>query len=162
MAAASALSGSSSTLKTSFEAAGFTVNDTLWDYYTNQTEGYGLGEGSINFGDGEDFSINEVPLAKLKESDVLDSAKNSHPIFVMKRVAGEGRDMPRSMYNHTDITEDKEKSYLEPNSIELEMLRYLNENFEDVTLLVQTNAAIELGWLADFPHIQVSCLCTEQ
>ena len=37
--------------------------------------------------------------------------KNTVPVFVFSRVAGEGRDMPRSMYNHTDVEEDKTKTY---------------------------------------------------
>ncbi len=154
VAVAGILGGSAQGLKESFETAGFGVNSTLWDYYAENSEGYGLGEGSISFGDSEDFSINELPLSKLQEAKVLDSAKDSHPVFVMKRVAGEGRDMPRSMYNHTDIEEDKVKSYLEPDSVELELLSYLNSNFDNVTLLLQTNAALELDWLKDFPNIK--------
>ena len=57
------LGGSSATLKSSFEAEGFTVNDGLWKFYTEgKGKGYGLGPGSVGFGDAEDFSINECPV----------------------------------------------------------------------------------------------------
>lgn len=146
--------GSGSTdLKSNFEQAGFSVNDTLWNYYQENGDGYGLSEGSISYGDAENFAINELPLEKLEKASVLDSAKGTHPVFVLKRVAGEGRDMPRSMYQHADNEDDKSKSYLEPDSVELEILDYLNKNFEDITLLVQTNAAVELDWVDDFENI---------
>src|SRR5699024_5638285 len=107
------------------------------------------------FGDEEDFSINEAPLSLLEGEDgLLESVEGTIPVFVLKRVAGEGRDMPRSMYNHTGIAEDKEKNYLELDSVELELIEYLNENFEDVVLLVNSNAALELDWVEDYPSIK--------
>ncbi|WP_099466843.1 glycoside hydrolase family 3 N-terminal domain-containing protein [Konateibacter massiliensis] len=149
------LLGGGSNLKDTVEADGMKVNDKLWDFYSKQAKsGYGLASGSISFGDAEDFSINEVPLSALEEdASVLDSVKGTIPVYVLKRVAGEGRDMPRSMYNHADNTEDKAKSYLEPDSTELEVLQYLNNNFENVILVVNSNAALELDWLADYPNI---------
>ena len=143
-------------LKTTFENAGMTVNETLWKFYSEgDGSSYGLGSGSVNFGDDEDFAINECPLDVLqKEPSVLESVQGTMPVYVMKRVAGEGRDMPRSMYNHTDIAEDKTKSYLEPDSVELQILQYLNDNFDNVVLVVNSNAAIELDWVENFPSIQ--------
>ncbi len=134
-------------LKEAFESRGFEVNEKLWDFYMEgEGSNYRLGIGSVNFGDAEDFSINEVPLSVLqKEGDLLNSAEGTVPVFVWGRKVGEGRDMPRSMYNHTDNPEDKAKSYLEPNSTELEILTYLNDNFEDIVLMVNASAAMELG-----------------
>ncbi len=142
-------------LKTAFEEAGFGVNETLWNFY-NEGNGseYGLGVGSVNYGDDEDFSINECPLSVMEAEDgLLDSMTGTTPVFVLERVAGEGRDMPRSMYNHTDIAEDQTKSYIEPDSIELEILQYLNDNFDDVVLIVNSSAALQLDWVEDFDSI---------
>lgn len=149
------LFGGGSSLKSIFETAGVPLNETLWSYYESGAgSGYGLGPGSISYGDDEDFSINECPLAELqKDQAVMDSLQGTTPIYLLKRVAGEGRDMPRSMYNHADSQEDQIKSYLEPDSTELEILQYLNDNFENVILVVNSNAAIELGWLDSFPNI---------
>lgn len=111
-------------LKGSFVAEGFGVNETLWNFYEsgNGSSGYGLGVGSVEYGDDEDFSINEVPLSvMLAESGMEETFKGTVPVFVLGRVAGEGRDMPRSMYNHAESAEDKAKTYLEPDSTELEM-----------------------------------------
>ena len=147
--------GSTDALTPAMEQAGFSVNKTLTDFYANgKGKDYVMGPGSVSYGDDEDFSINECPLSVMRDAGVLDSMENTTPVYVLKRVAGEGRDMPRSMYNHAVSAEDKAKSYLEPDSTELEILQYLNDNFDNTVLVVNSNAAVELGWLTDFPNIK--------
>ena len=144
------------TLRTAFQDRGFDVNETLWNFYNSGNgSSYGLGAGSINYGDAEDFSINECPMDVMEqEAGLLDSAKDTVPVFVWSRKVGEGRDMPRSMYNHADNPEDQAKSYLEPDSVELEILSYLNDNYDNVVLLVNSSAAMELGWVEQFENIK--------
>jgi Beta-glucosidase-related glycosidases len=153
--AAGGMLGGGSDLKTSFENKGFGVNEDLWKFYSKgKGSKYSLGKGSVSFGDAEDFSINECPLSVIKEEKGLtDTFKGTVPVFVLKRVAGEGRDMPRSMYNHADNQEDQNKSYLEPDSKELEVLKYLNDNFDNVVVIVNTASAVELDWLKKFENI---------
>ncbi|OZG61506.1 beta-glucosidase [Bifidobacterium lemurum] len=143
------------TLKDAFTAAGFGVNETLWNYYESGAGAdYGLASGSINYGDAEDFRINEAPLSALEsESGLLESVEGTTPVYVLNRVVGEGRDMPRSMYNHADSQEDKEKSYIELDSTEEEILQYLNDNYDNVILLVKSSAGMELGWVEQYPSI---------
>ena len=126
------------------------------DFYTKGAGSkYTMGTGSINFGAAEDFRINECPLSELESADgVLDSTKDTVPVFVMRRVAGEGRDMPRSMYNHATSAEDKAKTYLEPDSTELEILQYINDNFDNGVVILNTASALNLGWLEQFPNIK--------
>ncbi len=50
--------------------------------------------------------------------------------------------------------EDKDKHYLEPDSVELGVIKYLNDNFDNVILVVNTNNAFELGWVANYPNIK--------
>ena len=139
-----------------FQSAGVGVNGKLWDFYVNGGgKGYGLASGSISFGDAEDFRINECPLSVMQSADgVLDSLEGTVPVYFLKRVAGEGRDMPRSMYGHADSAQDKARTYLEPDSTEREILSYLDENFDTVVLVLNSNAAMELDWLADYPSIK--------
>ncbi|WP_115727976.1 glycoside hydrolase family 3 N-terminal domain-containing protein [Actinomyces culturomici] len=147
-------SGTYDGLNAAFENAGLKVNTTLEDVYLKGAcADYNLGPGSVSFGDDEDFSINECPLDALKSSGALDSAKDTVPVFVLKRVAGEGRDMPRSMYNHATSAEDKARSYLEPDSTEREILQYLNDAYDQVVLVVNTASALELDWVKDYPSI---------
>ncbi len=143
-------------LKTLFQNAGVGLNETLWDFYANGGgKGYGLATGSISFGDGEDFRINECPLSVMQGAQgVLDSLNGTVPVYFLKRVAGEGRDMPRSMYGHAESAEDKARTYLEPDSAEREILKYLDENFDTVVLVLNSNAALELDWLKDYPSIK--------
>lgn len=148
-------SGSYDKINSGLENAGLSVNKTLQDMYQHGAcKDYAMGPGSVSFGDAEDFRINECPLAVMQESGALDSAQGTTPLFIMKRVAGEGRDMPRSMYNHASTPEDQQRSYLEPDSTEREILSYLNDNFDNTILVVNTASALQLDWLADYPHIR--------
>ncbi len=98
----------------------------------------------------KNYAINECPLNKI---DVLDSAKNTTPVFVVGRVSGEGRDCSRAMYNFTQIQEDKSKHYLELDSVELGIIDYLNKNFDDVVVIINSSNAIEMGWLKDYENV---------
>ena len=138
-----------------FENRGFAVNHTLGDFYsTGEGSKYQIGQGSILFGESEDFSINECPLSVMRDAGVLDSAQGTTPVFVMKRVAGEGRDMPRSMVAYASSPEDQAKNYLKPDSTELEILQYLNDNYDNTVLVLNTASAMELDWLDQFPNIR--------
>ena len=144
-----------SSLVSALDAHGLAVNQELLDFYTTGPgAAYAMGSGSISFGVSEDFSINECPLSELESAGVLDSAEGTTPVFVLRRVAGEGRDMPRSMYNHADNPEDQARTYLEPDSTELEILQYLNDNFDNTVLVVNTASALDLDFLEDMPNIK--------
>lgn len=149
-------SGSYDKLNEAFENEGFSVNTELEDFYlSDDASQYDLGKGSISFGQDEDFAINECPLSVLKgRNGLLDSAEGTVPVFALKRVAGEGRDMPRSMYNHTDNADDQQLSYLTLDSDEREILSYLNDNFDQVVVVVNTASALEFDWLADYPNVK--------
>ena len=144
-------------LREAFIAQGFEVNQKLWDFYsTGAGKGYVRATGSVNYGHGaETWAINECPLSVLSaEAGLLESATGTTPIYVLSRTGGEGRDLARSMYRHTSIEEDKPRHYLEPDSVELGILSYLNDHFENVILVVNTNNAMELGWVKNYPHIK--------
>ena len=57
------------------------------------------------------------------------------------------------MGDWTKIENDKSKHYLEPDSVELGVINYLNENFDNVIIVVNTNNAFELGWVKDYENI---------
>ena len=156
------------TLKSVMEEGGFDVNDDLWNLYESGAgKDYHRGIGSINYGDSDDYSINEVPLSVLTgDQNVVSSFDEySTAAFVLSRTGGEGNDLARGMDDyvdtsldmnagkHPDSDGDKRKSYLEPDSIEMEIIGYLNENFDDVILIVNTNNAMELGWVEDYDNI---------
>lgn len=143
-------------LKQGLEQAGFTVNQKLWDFYsTGAGSKYNRGEGAIMYGGAEDWSINECPLSVIQEeSGLTDTFGGTTAVYVLSRTGGEGRDLARGMNSYTDKAEDKAKHYLEPDSVELEIIDYLNKNFNDVILIVNANNAMELGWTEDYANIK--------
>ena len=142
-------------LKSSFTSAGFEVNETLWNFYSNgEGSKYKKGSGSISFGDAMDYSINECPLSVIKSVDGLESSfAGTTAVFVISRTCGEGVDPCRAMYNGTSNVNDWDKSYQELDSTELEIISYLNSNFSDVVILVNDSNPFELGWVEDYPNI---------
>ena len=144
-------------LKQALEAQNFKVNTKLWNFYeSGNGSSYKRGPGSVNYGQQvEDWRINECPLSVLRnEAGLLDSVNNTTPIFVISRTGGEGRDLARGMHRHTNIEVDKNKHYLEPDSVELEIINYLNTNYDNVILLVNTNNVMELGWVKEYANIK--------
>ena len=151
---------SSVDLKQAFEAQNYEVNSTLWNFYsTGAGKGYVRGAGAINYGGSENWAINEAPLSVLNSNGVLDSANNTTAFFVLSRTGGEGRDLGRYMGKYTSVEEDKAKHYLEPDSVELGVIQYLNEKFDNVILLVNTNNIPELGWVKNYANIKSVLWC---
>lgn len=139
-------------LKEGLEGAGLKVNDKLWNFYSKgEGSSYKRGTGVINYGADLDWSINECPLDVItKDEAVVKSFDNTVAMFVLSRTGGEGGDEARDM---AAFGGKGGQHYLEPDETELEIIKYLNENFDDVILLVNCNNAIELGWVEQFENI---------
>ncbi len=148
----SGVSTISSDMRTALTEQGFSINESLWKFYTDNKATYTRGAGSIMYGGAEDWTIREAPVSAIPQ-EAKDEAQGTTPIFFFSRTGGEGRDLGRYMGAWTDVAEDKDKHYLEPNSVELEVVQYLNDNFDNVIIVVNTNNAFELGWIADYPNI---------
>ena len=161
--------------KTAFESNGFNVNESLYDFYANheitttpiktkmQT---GMGEMDVEY-TGRGFIssmgtamftgdiIAEVP-AKDYPEDLKDSfAKYGDAAIVfIGRVGGEGCDLPTDMSEYDVAKEDKNKSYLELDSREMDMLSYVKAQkdagaFNKIVVVLNTANAMELGFLND-------------
>lgn len=139
-------------LKEGLTNAGLLVNNQLWDFYESGAgSSYKRGAGVINYGADLDWAINECPLNVItKDAQLVDSWKGSVAMFVLSRTGGEGGDEARDM---AAFGGESGQHYLEPDKTELEIIKYLNENFEDVILLVNCNNAMELGWVEDYENI---------
>lgn len=146
-------SDKSITIKKAFENVGISVNETLWSFYQGKASNHdAYGRDHNTYYDGaENWKINEVPL---NEINVLSSANGTTPVFVLTRTGGEGRDLARGMYSFASEYQDRDKHYLEPDSRELAILSYLNQNFSQVLLIINTNNAFELGWVEEFQNIK--------
>lgn len=146
----SGVSTMSSDMSTAMKNAGFTVNEALWNYYKNS--GKKRGGGAIMYGGSENWSINEASIDEIP-AEAKTEANGTTPIFFFSRTGGEGRDLGRYMGDWTSVDADKTKHYLEPDSIELGVIQYLNDNFDNVIIVANTNNAFELGWIEDYEHI---------
>ena len=147
-------------LKTGLEGAGLKVNSTLWNYYKDYFEKHKYkditdpdsaehvrGKGVINYGAKLDWSINECPLENLTgNQSIMNSLNGTVAMFVLSRTGGEGGDEARDM---AAFGGRSGQHYLEPDDRELEILKYLNENFDNVILLLNCNNTIELGWIEE-------------
>ena len=139
-------------LKEGLENAGLVVNDTLWSFYKKGAGSkYKRGTGVINYGADLDWSINECPLGVItSDSKVMSSLEGSVAMFVLSRTGGEGGDEARDM---AAFGGELGQHYLEPDETELEIISYLNDNFDDVILIINCNNAIELGWVSQYENI---------
>ena len=139
-------------LKEGLEGAGLVVNDTLWNFYKSGAGSkYKRGIGVVNYGADLDWSINECPLDVItSDSSVMSSLEGSVAMFVLSRTGGEGGDEARDM---AAFGGKAGQHYLEPNDTELEIISYLNDNFDDVILIINCNNAIELGWVSQYENI---------
>ena len=139
-------------LKEGLENAGLLVNEKLWNFYeSGDGSSYKRGTGVINYGADLDWSINECPLKEItKDQTLVDSFDKTVAVFVLSRTGGEGGDEARDM---AAFGGSLGQHYLEPDKTELEIIRYLNDNFDDVILLVNCNNAMELGWVKDYENI---------
>ena len=148
----SGVSTISSDMKTALVEQGFSVNEALWKFYSDKHGTYTRGGGAIMYGGDEDWSINEAPISAIP-SDAKSEAEGTIPVYFIARTGGEGRDLGRHMGKFAATDADKDKHYLEPDSVELEVIQYLNDNFDNVIIVVNTNNAFELGWISDYENI---------
>ena len=142
-------------LKAGLEHAGLKVNEKLWNFYktgAGSSSSYSRGDGVINYGEDLDWRINECPLEKITaDSSLVSSFNGTVAMFVLSRTGGEGGDEARDM---AAFGGESGQHYLEPDKTELEIIDYLNKNFDTVILLVNCNNAMELGWVEDYANIK--------
>lgn len=133
-------------MKDAFEKAGFTVNQTLWDFYktgkgssyrkvTPDSAGHGI------------FAVNEVP-ASIYDEAVKNSLNDDFAICVIGRSGGESADLPltnlASGYRYLEIDKDEQ-----------DMIKLACSKFEKVIVLLNTNNPMELGFLEDATYANV-------
>lgn len=161
--------------KTAFMNHGFTINETLYDFYANHPISTQVKKTSLMTGFGPqdaeytgrgfisamgvatfvDDIIAEVPVADYP-ADLANSFINYNgaAIVFIGRVGGEGCDLPTDMTEHADNPADQAKSYLELNSYEEQMLAYVKAQkdagvFNKIVVVCNTANAIELNFLND-------------
>lgn len=135
------------TLKTALEKSDFRVNTTLWNFYeTGAGKAYrkqvpdSSGKGS--------FAVNEVPQSVYTDA-VLSSMDNDDVgVVVIGRSGGESADIPTTPLTSGYL-------YLEPDKDELDMIAMACGKFDKVIVIINSNNAMELGFLEDPAYANV-------
>lgn len=148
-------------LKTALSEVGITVNEDLWDFYSNLTGDAGANAGSVTDMQGSTHSIVDVDLDYEGYEEVRESAESySDTAFVVVgRAGGEGSDavMDMTPYESTGgwgggSTQQNQGGsagyhYLELMPQERELVEYVKATFKNVVLLVNTPMPIEMDFV---------------
>ena len=139
-------------LKDALESDGFSVNPTMWDFYTEGAgKDYGrtLAGGSLNnyIFDNAEYTVNEAPLSAYSDTE-WNSVREygDAAIFVISRVCGEGADLP--WYG----AGDGNGNILELSGEEQALLQKLSDlkaagDLKKIVVLLNVANAVELDFL---------------
>ena len=130
-------------LKTAFENAGFQLNKTLWDFYeTGKGSSYRKTTPDV-YGQGA-FAVNEVPAEVYTEEVKASFTEyNDTAVVVIGRSGGESSDLSSAPL-------ESGYAYLQLDDAERSMLELATANFDKVVVLLNTQNAMELGFLNEY------------
>jgi len=142
-------------LKDALTSAGFNVNTTLWDFYT-QGAGSAYQRSAGGMVSLEGASVVEVPWSVYDEN-TLSSATGTDAIVVFSRVGGEGSDLT---YDHTLGDGD---NYLALNKDEQDLLKGVTElkrsgKINSITVLINSANALQVDFLANSNYEVDACM----
>ena len=139
-------------LKSALEKAGFAVNETLWNFYT-EGEGSAYQRSAGGMVTLESATVAEAPWSAYTD-DVLDSVSSysDAAIVVLSRVGGEGADM-----------EFQSTNYLALDQNERDMLQSLadmkaNDTIQKIIVLINTANALQVDFLKQNEYDMDACL----
>ena len=132
--------------KEAFELGGLDVNDALWDWHgaadgANLVQESWVADNGGELVNGNTYNIPEVTADTYKN---YSGEKNDVAIVTFGRQGHEGAELPMHMdSNYVDsnlsIRGEYSRTYLEPTQVELDLLKYLDEQYEKVIVLLNTS-----------------------
>ena len=141
-------------MKQGLENAGFEVNEGLWKFYEDNYSERKDQEGGMTDMSGADQSVLEQSMSQYEAYDyegqnILDYSEeySDVAVVVFGRAGGEGSDATMDMTGM--VGGDEGKHYLELQSVEQELLNYVEENYETVIVVLNTGMAMETGFIDD-------------
>lgn len=133
------------TLKDALETDGFTVNPAMWDFLNQTKEKYSRGTSGVE----QLLSVGEIPLSEYTDEVRSSYAQyNDAAIVVIGRSGSEGTDL--------DTGSASQVHALELGADERDMLNEACSNFENVVVIINSSAAMERGFLNEFPQIKAA------
>ncbi len=164
------------TLKDALEEAGFSVNPTMWDFYTTGAAKDIRMDVADIAGSGR-YVIHEASPSLLTDAETASFTDYSDAAIVtFSRSGSESSDLPvaydESYLEAMDIqgyagafhsdpldsADDLGRNYLELTSTEEELLRYAHEHFSRVIVLINSGNAMELSFLDQAEYGVDACL----
>ncbi|MCD8367617.1 MAG: glycoside hydrolase family 3 C-terminal domain-containing protein [Clostridiales bacterium] len=143
---------SADTLKTALEKAGFSVNETLWEFYTNGA-GADYARASSSMVSTANATVSEAPWSVYTD-EVIDSVADygDAAIVVLSRIGGEGADL-----------EYEETNYLALDENEKEMMSQLAAmkeagTVDKIIVLINSANALQVDFLKDNEYDVDACL----
>lgn len=139
-------------LKEGIENAGFEVNPGLWQFYEDNLQEREDQEGGVTDMSGADASILEQTMSQYRSytyegQNILEYSEeySDTAILVFGRAGGEGSDAKLDM---TGVTGgDAGKHYLELQQVEIDLLDYVTQTYENVIVLLNTPTPMEIGFV---------------
>ncbi len=135
------------TLKEALEKSGFTVNETLWNFY-DKGAGSSYRKAYPDASGKGEFAVNEVPASVFTDAVKSSMDADDVGIVVLGRSGGESADLPTKELSTGSL-------YLEPDKNELDTLALACEKFDKVILIVNSSNPVELGVLEDAKYENV-------
>jgi beta-glucosidase len=156
------------TPKAGLEAAGFAVNETLYNDYV----AFSKTRPTVAM-NGQDWTIQE-PQASFYSAERMKQAKDfsDTAVIFIARAGGEGADLPTSMdgkdtfnpkggqfgptgqrFGYADDL-DASKHYLELSNREKSMVEAVTKNFNKVIVVVNSSNSFELSWVKNYNQIK--------
>lgn len=150
--------------------AGFETNTELTDFYTDfqaeRSGGDGMGA--------PDWTVPQPTIDEYDAANVFEQAKefSDTALIVITRAGGEGADLPdvyssdcsynlgqhgeEVVFSTQEDDIDSNKSYLELTNREVDMVKRVTEEFDNVIAVVNSSNAMELGWLDEYENINAA------
>jgi beta-glucosidase len=144
---------SAPTIKQSFERAGFTIDETVWNFYVNGAGKDYRKDVPTAQGSGS-FFVNEVPASKYTD-EMKNSLKSDDVIVcVVGRSGGESSDLPLTK-TAKGYNSDGNYYYLQVDGNERDMIKLACSTGKKVILIVNANNPMELGFLEEEEYANV-------
>lgn len=143
---------SADTLKTALEKAGFSVNETLWDFYT---EGAGADYARVTASvvSTDSATVSEAPWSACTD-EVIDSVADygDAAIVVFSRIGGEGADLEYEDTNYLALDENEKEM--------MAQLAALKEagTIDKIIILINSANALQVDFLKDNEYDIDACL----
>ncbi len=146
-------------LKAALEKSGFTVNETLWNWYGSDEAKGLMDEVSSGEGKGESAVLaGQAPILEIDPAKYPENVKNSISeygdavIITFSRVGGEGYDPSFPGYEGNADAQN----YLELNANERALLQYASDlkaagQIKSIVVLINTSNALEVDFLKEYP-----------